>query len=345
MKKALVTGITGQDGSYLAEFLLAKGYEVYGMYRRSSADFNDRIKKIGSEARSKIHFVEGDLTDSASLFKIIKSINPDEIYNIGAQSFVAASFTQPESTTDINALGPLRILELIKQINPKIKFYQASTSEIFGNANESPQKETTAFQPRSPYGIAKLYAFEIVKNYRESYGIFACNGILFNHESPRRGKHFVTRKITHAVAEMYLGLRDHPIELGNWNTKRDWGHAKDHAEAIWSIMQQEKPEDYVISTGVNHTVKEFVEESFRTVGKEVEWEGEGINEVGKIDGEIVAKVNPEFYRPAEIYSLLGDNSKAKRELNWAPKTSFKELVEEMVKSDIEQLRKEHNLYR
>ncbi|MBU2576889.1 MAG: GDP-mannose 4,6-dehydratase [Nanoarchaeota archaeon] len=339
MKKALITGITGQDGSYLAEFLLEKGYEVYGMYRRSSEDISERLFAgiIG-----KIHLVEADLTDSCSLFNIIKEINPDEIYNLGAQSFVWTSFDQPEVTTDVNALGPLRILWAIKQINPKIKFYQASSSEQFGNSRESSQKETTRFSPRSPYGISKLYAFEITKNYRESYGIFACNGILFNHESPRRGKQFVTRKVTEAVARIHLGLSD-KLELGNWYAKRDWGHARDYVEAMWLMLQQDKPDDYVIATGINYSVKELIEEAFRGVGREVEWEGEGLNEVGKIDGKVVVKVNPEFYRPAELDELLGDSSKARKELGWSPKISFKGLIKEMVESDLKILKKEYNL--
>ena len=339
MKKALVTGITGQDGYYLAEFLLKKGYEVYGMYRRTSDDISERVP---ADLREKIHLVEGDLTCDPSLFSLIKNINPDEVYNLGGQSFVAASFTQPESTTNINAMGPLRLLSAIKELNPKIKFYQASTSELFGNSEETPQKETTRFAPRSPYGVSKLYAFEITKNYRESYNLFACNGILFNHESPRRGKQFVTRKITDAVAQIHLGLKD-KIELGNLNAKRDWGHARDAVEAMWLILQQDEPKDYVIATGANYSIRKFVEEAFKIVGKEIEWEGEGVNEIGKADGEVVVKVNPEFYRPAELYELLGDPSKAKKELGWTHRVSFKEMIKEMVESDLEKLKKEHNL--
>jgi len=310
MKKALITGITGQDGSYLAEFLLSKGYEVYGMYRRTSVDVFERIGDI----KDKITLVQGDLTDVSSMTRILKEIKPDEIYNLAAQSFVPASWTQPISTGDITAIGVTRLLESIRLADPKIKFYQASSSEMFGKAQETPQTEDTPFYPRSPYGVAKVYAYWITKNYRESYGLYASNGILFNHESPRRGKQFVTRKITHSVAKIKLGLQEY-FELGNLDAKRDWGFAGDYVEAMWLMLQQTQPDDFVIATGEEHSVREFTEEAFKVAGMEISWEGSGLNEVGKVDGKTVVKVNTKFHRPAEVESLLGDSAKAKKYLD------------------------------
>lgn len=328
-KVALITGITGQDGSYLAEFLLKKGYKVYGMHRRTSLDILDRI----GELKKSIHLVDGDLTDTSSLREVLIKTNPDEVYNLAAQSFVPASWTQPESTGDITGLGVLRMLEAIKSVNPKIKFYQASSSEMFGKVQESPQTERTFFYPRSPYGVAKAYGYYITKNYRESYNLFACNGILFNHESPRRGKQFVTRKITHSVAKIKLGLQEY-FELGNLDAKRDWGFAGDYVEAMWMMLQQDKPDDFVISTGETHSVREFTEEAFKVTGMKISWEGSGLDEVGKVDGKAVVKINPKFYRPAEVESLLGDSTKAKKILRWTPKIGFKQLVKMMVDSDL-----------
>jgi len=333
-KKALITGITGQDGAYLSEFLISKGYKVYGMHRRSSLDVFERVKDI----KGDITLVEGDMTDAASLIRILKETQPDEVYNLAAQSFVPGSWTQPEATADITGAGVLRVLEAIKLVNPKIKFYQASSSEMFGKVAETPQKETTPFYPRSPYGCAKLYGYWITINYRESYNIFACNGILFNHESPKRGKQFVTRKISHSIAQIKLGMQEH-FELGNLESKRDWGYAGDYVEAMWLMLQQENPNDYVISTGETHSVKEFVDAAFEAVDMQIEWEGEGLDQIGKYNGKVVVKVNPEFYRPAEVDLLLGDCSKAIKELKWKPKTKFNELVTMMVKSDLEILSK------
>lgn len=329
MKKALITGLTGQDGSYLAKFLIKKGYEIYGLYRRTSLDVFDRLDLI----QNKIKLVPGDLTDTSSLIRNLKEINPDEVYNLAAQSFVPDSWTQPISTGDITALGTTRILEAIKHVNPKIKFYQASSSEMFGKTQEFPQTEKTPFYPRSPYGIAKVYAHWMTINYRESFGMHASNGILFNHESPRRGKQFVTRKISHSVAKIKLEMQDY-FELGNLNAKRDWGFAGDYVEAMWLILQQEKPDNYVIATGESHSVREFAEEAFKVVGINIEWEGSGLNEIGKYDGKVVVKVNKKFYRPAEVDGLVGDSTKAKEKLGWKPKTSFKDLVNLMVNSDL-----------
>tara|TARA_Y100000310_G_C20694555_1_gene824622 strand:+ start:2317 stop:3327 length:1011 start_codon:yes stop_codon:yes gene_type:complete len=329
MKKALITGLTGQDGSYLAKFLIKKGYEIYGLYRRTSLDVFDRLDLI----RNKIKLVPGDLTDTSSLIRNLKEINPDEVYNLAAQSFVPDSWTQPISTGDITALGTTRILEAIKHVNPKIKFYQASSSEMFGKTQEFPQTEKTPFYPRSPYGIAKVYAHWMTINYRESFGMHASNGILFNHESPRRGKQFVTRKISHSVAKIKLEMQDY-FELGNLNAKRDWGFAGDYVEAMWLILQQEKSDNYVIATGESHSVREFAEEAFKVVGINIEWEGSGLNEIGKYDGKVVVKVNKKFYRPAEVDRLVGDSTKAKEKLGWKPKTSFKDLVKLMVNSDL-----------
>jgi len=333
-KRALVTGLTGQDGAYLAEFLLKKGYEVYGMHRRTSMEIFDRISPL----RKKITLVDGDITDFASIVSILKEVQPEEIYNLAGQSFVPASWTQPISTAEINALGVMKILEAIRLINPKIKFYQASTSEMFGKVRENPQTEKTPFYPRSPYGVSKVFGYFITKNYRESYNLFACNGILFNHESPTRGKQFVTRKITHSVAKIKLGYQDF-FEIGNLNSKRDWGYAGDYVEAMWAMLQRNKPDDYVIGTGKTHSVREFIEESFKVVGMHITWEGKGVEEVGKFEGKVVVKVSPKFYRPVEVEYLLANSSKAKKELKWTPKTSFKELVKMMVESDLNHLKK------
>ncbi len=334
-KRALITGITGQDGSYLAEFLISKGYEVWGMHRRTSTDVFERIGDI----KYKIHLVEGDLTDTASIVRILRDIQPTEVYNLGSQSFIPASWTQPESTALITGVGVLRILEAIKIINPKIRFYQASSSEMFGKVREVPQTERTPFYPRSPYGVSKVFGYWITVNYRESYNLYACNGILFNHESPIRGKQFVTRKISHSVAKIKKGLQDFPLSLGNLDAKRDWGYAGDYVEAMWLMLQQESPGDYVISTGESHSVREFVEEAFNTVGMPLKWEGEGLNEIGKYHDKIVVRVDKKFFRPAEVDFLLGNSEKAEKELGWVPKTSFKDLVRKMVESDLENLEK------
>lgn len=333
-KKALVTGITGQDGSYLAELLINKGYEVYGLHRRTSMDVFDRIGNL----RKEIKLVAGDVTDFGSIIRIINEINPDEIYNLAAQSFVPDSWTQPISTVQINALGVINILEAIRILNPKIKFYQASTSEMFGKVKETPQNENTPFHPRSPYAASKAFSYYITQNYRESYNIFACNGILFNHESPKRGKQFVTRKITHSVAKIKLGYQDF-FEIGNMDAKRDWGYAGDYVEAMWLMMQKEKSDNYVIGTGETHSVREFIEESFKVAGMPIKWEGKGIDEVGKYQDKVVVKVSPKFYRPAEVDLLLSDPSKAKKVLGWNPKVKFKELVKMMVESDLNNLSK------
>ena len=320
MVKALITGITGQDGSYLAEFLLKKGYEVYGMYRRSSVETFGRIDHI----KDKINLVCADLTDQSSLNETIRTINPDEVYNLAAQSFVPVSWTQPLLTSDITALGVTRLLEAIRHINPKIKFYQASSSEMFGKVQETPQTEKTPFYPRSPYGVSKVYSFWITKNYRESYDMFCCNGILFNHESPRRGKQFVTRKITDSVVKIKLGLQK-DLGLGNLDSKRDWGYAGDYVEAMWLMMQQDKPDDFVIATGETHSVREFCEIAFKRVG---------------LNYEDYVKKDPKFFRPAEVDLLVGDYSKAKKELKWEPKIKFKELIEMMVDADLKKYKAE-----
>jgi GDPmannose 4,6-dehydratase len=333
-KRALITGLTGQDGAYLAEFLLAKGYDVYGMHRRTSMEIFDRI----GDLIKKITLIDGDVTDMGSILRIIKEVSPDEIYNLAGQSFVPASWTQPISTAEINAVGVMKMLEAIRIINPKIKFYQASTSEMFGKVRESPQKENTPFYPRSPYGVSKVFGHNITKNYRESYGLFACNGILFNHESPRRGKQFITRKVSHSVAKIKLGYQEY-FEVGCLDSKRDWGYAGDYVEAMWLILQQDKPEDYVIGTGKTHSVRELIEEAFKIVNMKITWEGKGVKEVGKCDGKIVVKVSPKFYRPAEVDYLLADPSKAKKELGWNARTPFKELIRMMVESDLDHLKK------
>jgi GDPmannose 4,6-dehydratase len=338
MKKALITGITGQDGSYLAEFLLSKNYEVHGIKRRTSLINTDRIDHLYEEPHKinrKFFLHHGDLTDSTSLIRVIQEVQPNEIYNLAAQSHVAVSFEQPEYTANSDALGALRILEAIRilKLHKKTKYYQASTSELYGMAKEFSQNEKTPFYPRSPYGVAKLYAHWITVNYREAYNIFACNGILFNHESPVRGETFVTRKITKGLARIKLGL-DQNLFLGNLNVKRDWGHAKDFVEAQWLILQQSQPEDFVIATGAQHSVREFINLASKFLDLKIEWKGEGLNEIGLINGKEVIKVDPKYFRPTEVESLLGDSSKARNKLNWKPKISFEKLVEEMVNNDL-----------
>ena len=327
-KVALITGITGQDGSYLAELLLEKGYEVHGIVRRASLINTHRIDHIYPQL--KLHY--GDLTDATNIISIIKQVEPDEIYNLGAQSHVKVSFETPEYTAQVDGLGTLRVLEAVRLLGmeKKTRIYQASTSELYGEVQETPQSETTPFYPRSPYGVAKLYGYWIIKNYRESYGMHCSSGILFNHESPRRGETFVTRKITQGLSRISSGLQN-CIELGNLNAKRDWGHAKDYVEAMWLMLQQEEPDDFVISTGQQHTVREFVEASCPLFGFNIEWMGEGLDEIGYDWGmnRTVIKVNDRYFRPAEVESLLGDATKAKEKLGWEPKITFKELVEDM----------------
>lgn len=344
MKKALITGITGQDGSYLAEFLLEKNYEVHGIIRRSSSPNTERINHIYDDENLHLHF--GDLTDSNNLTFLVKEIGPDEIYNLAAQSHVQVSFETAEYTGEVDGLGTLRILEAVRLagLENKTRIYQASTSELYGKVQEVPQSETTPFYPRSPYGVAKLYGFWITKNYRESYNIFASNGILFNHESPRRGETFVTRKITLSAARIKKGLQE-KLYLGNLDAKRDWGYAKDYIECMWLILQADEPDDFVIATGEMHTVREFVDIAFKEVGIELIWEGSGIDEKG-IDsktGEILVEVDERFFRPAEVDQLLGNPTKAKETLGWNPtKTPFEELVKIMVKADLEYI-ENHNL--
>jgi GDPmannose 4,6-dehydratase len=338
MKIALITGITGQDGSYLAEFLLNKGYEVHGIKRRSSLINTGRIDHLYQEPHEKnLRFIlhHGDLTDATSLIRIIQEVQPDEIYNLAAQSHVAVSFEEPEYTANSDALGALRILEAIRilKLEKKTKYYQASTSELYGVAKQTPQNEKTPFYPRSPYGVAKLYAYWITVNYREAYGIFACNGILFNHESPVRGETFVTRKITRALARIKLGLQKN-LYLGNLNAKRDWGHAKDFVEAQWLMLQQQKPEDFVIATGKQYSVKDFINKSAECLNMKISWKGKNLDEIGYLDGKEAIKVNSRYFRPAEVETLLGDASKAKKKLNWFPKISFEKLVREMVNQDL-----------
>ena len=338
-KVALITGITGQDGSYLAELLLEKGYEVHGIKRRSSSFNTDRIDHIyedphHEEQRFFLHY--GDMTDSSSLIRIIQQVQPDEIYNLAAQSHVAVSFEEPEYTANADALGTLRILEAMRilGLQKKTKFYQASTSELYGLVQEIPQKETTPFYPRSPYAVAKMYAYWISVNYREAYGMYACNGILFNHESPRRGETFVTRKITRALARIKLGLQE-CLYLGNLNAMRDWGHAKDYVEMQWLMLQQEKPEDFVIATGMQYSVRDFVNIAAAELGIHVSWKGEGVDEKGYDDqGRCIVAVDPRYFRPTEVETLLGDPSKAHQKLGWKPKISFADLVSEMVREDL-----------
>ena len=339
MKKALITGVTGQDGAYLAEFLLGKGYEVHGVKRRSSLFNTDRIDHLYQDPhenarRFVLHY--GDMTDSSSLIRIIKQVQPDEIYNLAAQSHVAVSFEEPEYTANSDALGSLRVLEAIRilGLEKKTRFYQASTSELYGLVQEIPQKETTPFYPRSPYAVAKLYAYWITVNYREAYGIYACNGILFNHESPVRGETFVTRKITRALARIKLGLQD-CLFLGNLDAKRDWGHAKDYVEMQWLMLQQDVPEDFVIATGVQFSVREFVNAAAQEIGLSIRWEGHGVDEKGfDAKGKCVVAVDPRYFRPTEVETLLGDASKAKEKLGWTPKITFQELVSEMMREDL-----------
>lgn len=338
MKKALITGITGQDGSYLAEFLLSKGYEVHGLIRRSSLSNLDRIAPLCNDPKlhGRLFLHEGDLSDSSSLKRIIEKASPDEVYNLGAMSHVKVSFDVPEYTADVDGLGALRILDSIRTFNPNIRFYQASTSELYGKVREVPQTEKTPFYPRSPYGVAKLYAYWIVVNYREAHSLYACNGILFNHESPRRGETFVSRKITLAVARIAKGLQE-KLVLGNLDGKRDWGYAKDFVEGMWLMLQQKSPDDYVLATGETMTVRRFVELSFQEVGISIEWRGTGVQEQG-IDansGKVLVEISPQFFRPSEVDLLIGDASKAKRELGWVARTNVQELVKLMVQADLE----------
>ncbi len=336
MKKALITGITGQDGSYLTELLLEKGYEVHGIVRRASNFNTDRLDHLyedpHTESKMKLHF--GDLTDTSVVDKLIREIQPDEVYNLGAQSHVKVSFEMPEYTGNVVALGVLRVLEAIRNYAPSAKFYQASSSEMFGKVVETPQKETTPFYPRSPYGVAKVYGYWITVNYRESYDMHTSNGILFNHESPRRGRTFVTRKITRDLSLVKLGKRE-ALYLGNLDSKRDWGHAKDYIEAMWLMLQQEKGDDYVVATGEMHSVRECVEFAAKYLDFDLVWDGKGEEEVGidKKSGKTIVKIDPKYFRPAEVDLLLGDPTKAKRLLNWKPKYTFESLIEEMVKFD------------
>ena len=347
-KVALITGITGQDGAYLAEFLLKKGYIVHGIKRRSSLFNTDRIDHLYQDPHvSNRNFVlhYGDMTDSSSLIRIIQQVQPDELYNLAAQSHVAVSFEEPEYTANSDALGALRVLEAIRilGLEKKTRFYQASTSELYGLVQETPQKETTPFYPRSPYAVAKLYAYWITVNYREAYGMYACNGILFNHESPVRGETFVTRKITRALARIKLGLQD-CLYLGNLNSLRDWGHARDYIEMQWLMLQQDKPEDFVIATGVQYSVRDFVNAAAKELGMSIHWEGEGINEKGYLDPQsstlspqhsrVIVEVDPRYFRPTEVETLLGDATKAREKLGWTPRITFQELVAEMVREDL-----------
>ena len=340
MKKALITGITGQDGAYLAELLLKKGYEVHGLKRRSSLFNTDRVDHLYKDQHEKnvnffLHY--GDLTDSTNLIRLVQETMPDEIYNLAAQSHVAVSFETPEYTANADAIGTLRLLEAIRilDLGDKCKFYQASTSELYGEVQEIPQRETTPFYPRSPYGVAKLYAYWITKNYREAYGYFACNGILFNHESPLRGETFVTRKITRAAARISLGLQE-KVYLGNMDAQRDWGHARDYVEGMYLMLQHDEPIDFVLSTGVTHSVRHFVELAFNCVGIEIAWSGSGVDEKGtdKATGKVLVEVDERYFRPAEVEILVGDASLAKEKLGWEPKVTLEELVTEMVESDV-----------
>ncbi len=332
MKNALITGITGQDGSYLAELLLEKGYNVYGIWRRKATVDYGNIAHL----KDRVTLIYGDMTDPVSLISAMKISQADEVYNLAAQSFVSTSWDTPIATADINAVGVTNMLEAIRIVKPEAKFYQASTSEMFGMVQEIPQKETTPFYPRSPYGIAKLYGHWITKNYRESYGMFACSGILFNHESERRGIEFVTRKITDAAARISLGMQEY-VELGNLDAKRDWGHSMDYVKAMWLMLQQDTPDDYVIATNETRTVREFAETAFRCVGIDIEWQGSGVDEIGinKANGKTVIKINPDFFRPAEVDFLLGSPEKAEKQLKWKREISFSELVERMAKNDLE----------
>ncbi len=337
MKNALITGITGQDGSYLAELLLEKGYNVYGIMRRKSVVDYGNVEHI----KDKINFIYADMTDEISLINAMRISQADEVYNLAAQSFVATSWEQPLATAEIDAIGVTNMLEAIRTVKPSCRFYQASTSEMFGLVQAIPQCETTPFYPRSPYGVAKLYGHWITKNYRESYDLYACSGILFNHESERRGKEFVTRKITDAVARIKNGVQEY-MELGNLDSKRDWGHSKDYVKAMWLMLQQDKPDDYVIATNETRTVREFVDIAFRCAGIEIEWKGTGVDETGvnKANGKTVVKVSPKFFRPAEVDILLGNPEKAEKTLGWKREISFAELVERMVKNDLALVEKE-----
>jgi len=342
MKVALITGITGQDGSYLAELLLEKDYTVHGIIRRSSSFNTGRIDHIinDDKIKDRFFFHHGDVTDASNLNRLIEKIEPDEIYNLAAQSHVKVSFEIPDYTAQVDALGTLRFLDAIRETQITTKFYQASTSELYGKVQESPQTEKTPFYPRSPYAVAKLYAYWIIVNYREAYDLFACNGILFNHESPRRGETFVTRKITRAVARIKEGIQD-TLYLGNLDAKRDWGYAPEYCEGMWKMLQQEKAEDYVLATGENHTIREFAELSFKELGMEIEWQGSGINEIGldSKSGKKIIGIDRKYYRPTEVNELLGDASIAKVKLGWKPKTSFEDLIKIMVTADFKKVQK------
>ena len=345
-KKALITGITGQDGSYLVEFLLKKGYEVHGIIRRSSSFNTARIDHLYDKPEvfhKKFFGYHGDLSDASNISRLIEKIKPNEIYNLGAQSHVRVSFDMPEYTADVTGLGTLRLLDAIKESGIKTKFYQASSSEMFGRVTEAPQKETTPFYPCSPYGCAKVFAYHITRNYRESYGLFACNGILFNHESPRRGQTFVTRKITKGLARIKLGLQN-TLKLGNLNAQRDWGYAKDYVEGMWLMLQQAEPDDYILATGEAHSVREFVEEAAKLLGMEIVWKGTGLREKGinKKTGKIIVEIDPVYFRPVEIDRLIGDPEKARKKLGWKPKTTFKQLVKLMVEHDYDEESKGKN---
>jgi len=345
-KRALITGITGQDGSYLAELLLAKGYEVHGIKRRASS-FNttriDHLYQDPHESHVRFHLHYGDLTDSTNLIRIVQEVQPDEIYNLGAQSHVAVSFETPEYTANADAMGTLRLLEALRilGVGDRVRFYQAGTSEMFGKVQEIPQRETTPFYPRSPYGVAKVYGYWITVNYRESYGFYAANGILFNHESPRRGETFVSRKITRALSRIEVGLQD-CLYLGNLDARRDWGHARDYVEAQWLMLQQDQPEDFVIATGVQYSVRDCVAKAGARLGMDIEFRGEGLAEEGvdRRTGRSIVRVDPQYFRPAEVETLLGDPSRAREKLGWAPRISFDELVAEMVESDLNDARRE-----
>ena len=343
-KKALLTGITGQDGALLAEFLLKKGYTVHGIKRRASLFNTDRVDHLYKDphevgVRFFMHY--GDLTDATNLIRIMQEVQPDEVYNLAAQSHVQVSFESPEYTANSDALGALRLLEAIRMLNleKKTKYYQASTSELYGKVQEIPQTETTPFYPRSPYAVSKLFAYWMTVNYREAYGLFACNGILFNHESPVRGETFVTRKITRAMARIKLGLQD-CLYLGNLNAKRDWGHARDYVEMMWLMLQQDEPDDFVVATGQQHSVRDFVNLAAAELGMQLEWQGEGVEEQGLLEGRPVVKVDPRYFRPTEVETLLGDPAKAKAKLGWEPKTSCQDLVAEMVAADLEEARRD-----
>lgn len=339
MKRALITGITGQDGAYLSRFLLEQGYEVHGAFRRTADLHTDKLRFLGVD--DKIQFIPLELLEFTNIYRAIEKVQPDEIYNLAAQSFVALSFEQPTYTADVTAIGPLRVLEAIRAVNPRIKFYQASSSEMFGQVEATPQNENTPFHPRSPYAVSKLFGHWITVNYRESYDIFACSGILFNHESPLRGLEFVTRKITHSVARMKLGLLDE-LKLGQLDSKRDWGYASEYVEAMWLMLQHEAPDDYVVATGETHSVREFLEAAFEEVGTSINWVGTGIAEKG-IDaktGKILVTIDPRHFRPTEVKSLKGDCSKAKQALGWSPRTQFRQLVRIMMEHDMKIAEKE-----